>query len=173
MPLVPDFTISQLSNLSSVEVTDTSTGSDGSIASRRVYFELYDGSFLVPTDTVTEYVPFPLSAGASIQIDDLLARDYAIDVTVQWVDGGGTMLYEKTYLRGFSSYAKYFLYQLTQYQISNKKLLYMRNFRESKLDCWQAVLSGDNAIELGSDITNAQACYDDAKYYIDHPELFY
>ncbi len=173
MPFVPDFIRVQLSNLTSVVITDTSTGSDGSIASRRVYFETYNGGFVVPTGTTTDYVSFPLSSGASIQIDNLLYRDYGLNVRVDWLDVSNVAIYTKTIPSGFGGYAKYFLYQLTQYQISNKKLLYQRNFRESKLDCWQSVLSADNAITYAGDLTNAQACYDDAKYYIDHPELFY
>ena len=173
MPLVPDFTALQLSNLTSVEVTDTSTGSDGSIASRRIYFQEYNGTYLVPDGTLTSYIPFPLSAGSSIQIDELLTKAFALNVTVQWLDGSNIVLYQKTLIYGYPAHIKYALYQLTQYQISNNNLLKMRNYREAKLATWDAVLSGDNAISQGSDITNAQRCYDTATYLISHPELFY
>jgi hypothetical protein len=65
------------------------------------------------------------------------------------------------------------LYQLSQYQIPNNNLLKVRNYRQAKLDVWDAVISGDNAISQGSDITNAQRCYDAATAILSNPSNFY
>lgn len=174
MPFVPDFTAVQLSTLSSVVITDTSTGSDVGITSRRIYFQKYNGSYLVPTGTTTEYVLFPTSSGSSIQIDSLLDKSYALNVTVKWLDSGDGVLYEKTIVQGFSGNLKYGLYQLTQYQVpSATSLLQQRNYLNSKLAVWDAVLSGDNAVVYGSDIANAQRCYDKGTAIISNPANFY
>lgn len=173
MPLVPDFTAEQLSNLTSVLVTDTSTGSDVTIVTCRVFFQKWNGSYLVPPDVLTDYIPFAYSAGVTEQIDDLLDKSYALSVTVQWLNSVPEVVYTKTLLYGYSAHIKYGLYQLTQYQISNNNLLKMRNYQSAKLATWDAVLSGDNAVTEGTDITNAQRCYDTGTYLISHPELFY
>ena len=55
MPLVPNFTASQFSGTPSIiTLTDTSTGSDVTIAKRRVYLLQSNGTFLVPTGTTTD-----------------------------------------------------------------------------------------------------------------------
>jgi hypothetical protein len=172
MPLSPNFTSVELSNLSSVLVTDTSTGSDGGIVARRIFFQEYNGSYLVPSGTLTDYVPFPLG-GSTITIDNLLLKAWALNVRVDWVDTNGNALYSLTILNGYPSYIKYGLYQLSQYQIPNNNLLKVRNYRQAKLDVWDAVISGDNAISQGSDITNAQRCYDAATAILSNPSNFY
>jgi len=59
MPLTPAFTFVNPAGVpSSVIGTDTSTGSDVLIVSRRIYFEKTDGTYLVPSGTVTDYIPW-------------------------------------------------------------------------------------------------------------------
>ena len=83
MPLVPNFTASQYSGTPSViTLTDTSTGSDGTIAKRRVYLLQANGTFLVPAGTTTEYIEWDL-VDVSIALD-VLSQDSALSITVQW-----------------------------------------------------------------------------------------
>ena len=57
MPLVPNFTASQFSGTPSVlTLTDTSTGSDVTIAKRRIYLLQANGTMLVPAGTLTTYI---------------------------------------------------------------------------------------------------------------------
>ena len=52
MPLTADFSVSQpLGEPSIVTVTDTSTGSDGTITARRVYIKDAFGNFIYPIVT--------------------------------------------------------------------------------------------------------------------------
>ena len=77
MPLTPNFSTSQaVGEPSVITVTDTSTGSDAAIASRRVYLVDYEGNYVVAAGTTTAYTPWPL-AQTSIDID-CLTEDMAL-----------------------------------------------------------------------------------------------
>jgi hypothetical protein len=77
MPLTPNFSASQNYGTPSViTLTDTSTGSDGTIAKRRVYMLQANGTYLVPAGTTTNYVDWSL-ADTSISLD-VLAQDSAL-----------------------------------------------------------------------------------------------
>lgn len=161
MPLTPNFSTSQtLGETSVVTVTDTSTGSDGSITQRRVYLRKADGSFLTPDDVDTEYIPWPY-ADSTIDID-ALDKDYAFDVIVQWLDVGNNILYSKTELTGFTLYNETFDYLLTQQLAANPLLVNDNNFFKNKSDLRTEIDSGNQAIELAADILAAQLCYNRA-----------
>jgi len=171
MPLTPNFSTSQQAGLpSDVIVTDTSTGSDVAIVSRRVYLINYAGEYLVEsTNTTTDYTVWPL-AQTSISID-CLTEDTALQVIVNWVDISGVTLYTKTSLAGFTLFNETFYYSLTQGQaaISNPSYILQDNTyfqNKSKLRC--LIDSGNQAIALGYDITSAQECYDLATYMVNN-----
>ena len=175
MPLTPNFTTSQQVGLpSNVIITDTSTGSDPAIVDRAVFLVDYQGNFVVPTGTTTNYVLWPL-AQPSISID-CLTQDTALAITVNWVDALGVTLYTKTVLAGFTLYNETFYYSLTQGQavVGNPSYIlqdsnYFQN--KSKLRC--LIDSGDQAVTLGYDITSAQECYDLATYMTASQNLFF
>lgn len=162
MPLTPNFSTSQQAGLpSNVIITDTSTGSDVAIVSRRVFLVNYAGEYVVADGTTTNYTPWPL-AQSSISID-CLSADAALSVTVNWVDAGGVTLYTKTTLAGFTLYNLTFYYSLTQGQaaISNPSYILQDNtYFQNKSKLKTLIESGNNAITLGYDITSAQICYD-------------
>jgi hypothetical protein len=162
MPLTPNFSTSQQAGLpSNVIITDTSTGSDVAIVSRRVFLVNYAGEYVVADGTTTNYTPWPL-AQSSISID-CLSADAALSVTVNWVDAGGVTLYTKTTLAGFTLYNLTFYYSLTQGQaaISNPSYILQDNtYFQNKSKLKTLIESGNNAITLGYDITSAQVCYD-------------
>lgn len=161
MSFSPAFTYSQTAGLpSKINLVDSSTGSDGAITGRRVYLAKFDGSFLVPVGTSTQYVVWAYSASSIII--NALDKDYAILITVQWLDTNGIVLYDKTQLVGFTLYNKTFSYQLTQWLSGNAILLADNNFWEEKNELDEAVDSGDQAILLATDIQGAQQCYDHA-----------
>jgi hypothetical protein len=82
MPLTPLFTVSQ-PNATTIRITDVSTGADAAITQRRVYLQQADGSYLVPTGTLTDYIEWNY-LDASIDID-VLNTDYALLILVQWL----------------------------------------------------------------------------------------
>ncbi len=162
MPLVPNFTTSQQAGLpSNVIVTDTSTGSDAAIASRRVFLVNYAGEYLVASGTTTNYTVWPL-AQTSISID-CLSVDTAVQITVNWVDAGGVTLYTKTSLAGFTLYNETFYYSLTQGQAAISQPSYIlqdTTYFSNKSKLRVLIDSGNQAVTLGYDITTAQICYD-------------
>ena len=161
MALSPAFTIQGVLGFpSQIIVTDTSTGSDGSIAGRRVYLAKVDGTFLVPQGTTTQYIAW-LIANASITIN-ALDKDYALLVTVQWVDGSGNVLYSSVQLDGQTNYNETFAYQLTQMMAANPLLVNDNNFMPNVYLLRTLIDAGNQAIVFASDQQNAQLCYDQA-----------
>ena len=60
MSFTPNYAVSQGSNVTTFTLTDTSVGSDVLIVSRHIKLELYDGSYLVPSGTTTDYINWPI-----------------------------------------------------------------------------------------------------------------
>jgi hypothetical protein len=175
MPFVQNFTTSQQAGLpSDVIITDTSTGSDGAIVSRRVFLTNYAGEYVVANGTTTNYTVWPL-AQSSISID-CLTQDTALTVTVNWVDAGGVTLYTKTSLAGFTLYNETYYYSLTQGQaaVGNPSYILQDNNyfqNKSKLRC--LIDSGNQAVTLGYDITSAQECYDLASFMVTNQNNYF
>lgn len=170
MPLTPLFSVSQPSE-NTVSLTDTSTGSDVAITQRRVYLQQAIGSYLVPTGTTTDYVYWNY-LDASIDIE-VLDKDYALLILVQWLDVGNNVLYSKNGLYGFTWYNENFLYTLTQFQQNNPSVLQDVNYFNNKSKMRVLIDSGDQAILWGNDITNAQENYDAATYMRLNENLFF
>lgn len=161
MALTPNFSTSQtVGESSKITFTDTSTGSDGSIASRRIYLQTATGVYLVESGTPTDYEVW-VYADSTITLD-LLDKDYALNVLVQWLDSGGTVLYSKQLLLGFTLYNNTFNYGLTQMLTANPNNFNSKAFFQNKIALTVEMDSGDQALELASDIFGAQRCYDRA-----------
>ena len=175
MPLTPSFSTSQtVGNPSVIVVTDTSTGSDPLVTSRRVYLEDYEGNYVVPAGVTTSYVPWPLSS-PSISID-CLTEDAALQVTVQWLNVANTILYTSSSLEGFTLYNETFYYSLTQAQsmISNPGFIIQdKNYFNNKMNLRLYIDSGNQAISLGNDIVSAQICYDAATYLVSNQQNYF
>lgn len=161
MPLTPNFSVSQtIGQPGIVVLQDTSTGSDVAITQRRVYLEKWDGTFLVPTGTSTDYVQWSY-AQASISID-ALDKDYALAITVQWLDVSNTVLYEKTTNSGLTLYNETNDYARTQKMAGNPLLINDDGYWERKEILRTNIDSGNQAISFAADMFAAQQCYDRA-----------
>lgn len=172
MPLVPNFTASQFSGTPSViTLTDTSTGSDVTIASRRVYLLQANGTFLVPAGTTTDYVVWDL-VDTSIDLD-VLSQDSALSITVQWMSGLGTVVTSKTISFAFTAYNETFYYGLTESQVANSNLSASTNWYQSKLVLRVEIDSADQSITFASDIYSAQAALNRATYISTNQALFF
>ncbi len=159
MPLVANFSTSQTVGApESINFVDTSTGSDGAISERRIYLAQADGTFLVPSGTTTDYIVWAL-ADTTITIDDILPKDMGLNITVVWVNSGGTTLYDKFRLTGFTLFNETFDYNLTQQCSGNPLLINDNDFFENKSKLRTMIDSGNNAIEFASDIFGANQCY--------------
>ncbi len=161
MPLVPSFTVSQpLGSNSEVTLTNSSTGSDGAITEMRVYIQNAAGIFLVEEGNEEEYSDWPI-ADASVTLD-VLDKDYAVRITVQWLDTNGDILYASQQIVGLTLYNSDFDYALTQALSGNPLVINDANFFKNKSELRVCIDSGDQAIEFASDIYAAQQCYDRA-----------
>ncbi len=83
MSFSPSFSFSQpIGNPSIIIFTDTSSGSDANITTRKIYLRKSDGLYLVPTGTTTDYIEWSYS-DSTIEVD-VLEKDRALSITVQW-----------------------------------------------------------------------------------------
>lgn len=172
MPLTPNFTSSQFSGTPSIiTLNDTSTGSDVTIASRRVYLLQANGTFLVPAGTTTDYVVWDL-VDTSIDLD-VLSQDSALSITVQWMSGLNTVVTSKTISFAFTAYNETFYYGLTESQVANSNLSASTNWYQSKLVLRVEIDSADQAITFASDIYSAQAALNRATYISTNQALFF
>lgn len=172
MPLVPNFTASQFSGTPSViTLTDTSTGSDVTIASRRVYLLQANGTFLVPAGTTTDYIEWDL-VDTSIDLD-VLSQDSALSITVQWMSGINTVVTSKTISFAFTAYNETFYYGLTESQVANSNLTASTNWYQSKLVLRVELDSANQAITFASDIYSAQAALNRATYISTNQSYFF
>lgn len=160
MPFTPNFSMSQsFGTPSVVTATDTSTGSDGSIASRRITLTTYNGNTLVPAGTTTSFVAWPLLTNP-ISID-ALDKDYALSIRVDWLAvDGTTVLYTKTQLYQFSMYNEEFYYSLTSRQSSVPSIIMDNVYYMNKLKLRVDLDSAQQAVFYGEDISSAQYCLD-------------
>jgi len=172
MPFVPNFTASQYSGTPSViTLTDTSTGSDVTIASRRVYLLQANGTFLVPAGTTTDYIVWDL-VDTSIDLD-VLSQDSALSITVQWMSGINTVVTSKTISFAFTAYNETFYYGLTESQVANSNLSASVNWYQTKLVLRVEIDSADQAITFASDIYSAQAALNRATYISTNQAYFF
>lgn len=166
MPLVASFSTTQNVGLpSQIVITDTSTGTDVSVTQRRVYLAKSDGKFLKPANNATDYIVWSIN-NSTITID-ALDKDYALNITVQWLNtvtvSGvviATVLYNASNLAGFTLYNETFDYGLTQLLSGNPMLIDDDNIYTNKSDLRTDIDSGNQAIQKASDIFGAQQCYD-------------
>lgn len=162
MALTPSFTSSQpVGKPSVVRLTDNSTGSDAAVTQRRVYLRKDDGKFIVPTSTSTDYIQWSYS-NATIDID-ALDKDYALLITVEWLNVSNVILYTKTNNPEiFSSYNEDFDYSTTQQLTGNPILINDSRFFTEKSNLRTFLDSAERAILRATDQYGAQKCLDAA-----------
>lgn len=161
MAFIPDFSATQTIGLpSKINFTDISTGTDLNITSRRIYLLTSSGTYLVQTGTTTSYEVWAYTS-STITLT-VLSKDYALDILVQWLDISNNVLYEKTHALGFTLYNETFDYGLTQMLAANVANFNDAYFFRNKSNLRIYIDSGNKAVELASDIYDAQLCYDEA-----------
>lgn len=164
MPLTPNFTAVQLyGSPNEIVLTDTSTGSDVTITSRRVFIQMPNGTYLVEEGTTTDYEVWNI-ADDSITLD-VLTKDVAVTITVQWLDVTDTVVVSKVYDFGFTQFNESFDYGLTQMLTANPTLINNNDFFPNKSELRVCIDSGNQALSLVGDLFAAQQCYDRATSY--------
>lgn len=111
------FTAAQSADGSAVTFTDLSTGSDTNLTGRRIYPYKTDATVLVPAGNTLGYIDWPLSAGSTLVVTNLLLKDYALNSTVVWISSSPLVppsSYMQTTLYGFVRNTKNFIYNKLQ-----------------------------------------------------------
>ena len=164
MALTVGFSTSQTPGVpEDITFTDSTTGVDAAVVSRRIYIQDSSGNFYVEDGTTTDYEvwgSFP--ATTTIDLTDILPEDIGARVTVQWLNVSNTVLYDLTSYIGFNCFNEDFDYSLTQNLAANPLLINDNNFRNNKSRLRNDIDSGDKAISRASDIYNCQQAYDRA-----------
>tara|TARA_R110000868_G_C10832771_1_gene759500 strand:- start:681 stop:1238 length:558 start_codon:yes stop_codon:yes gene_type:complete len=170
MPLTPNFSTSQILGVpNSIVITDTSTGSDAAIVSRRIYMQTATGEYLVETGTTTDYEEWAITTnGTLIPLTimlDVLSKDYALNITVEWIDATTPtpiVIAFKSYVLGFTLYNETFDYQLTQVLSGNPLVINDNNFFRNKSELRTNIDGGNQAVFFATDLYAGQQCYDRA-----------
>lgn len=157
-------------NIDAAVLTDTSSSLSG-ITVRLVYFRLADGTYLKPTGTTTDFVVWAIGSN-TLTVNDLLDKDYVLDITVKWLTGS-TITDTSTMLTLFSAYTEQFLRNLTRYQASNQSLLSSKNFWANKQKLRTLIDDADQSVVYLNDQTAAQYCVDACKAMTDNPQTFF
>lgn len=181
MPITVSFTVNQTVGApQAINIVDTSTGSDVTAVSRRVYITNQAGSYLTEGPTISTsiaYTEWPLADGNNLTIDDILATDMAVNVTLSYVDINGVAVATDTSLEGFTMYNETFYYSLTQMQATQNQpppmIIQDVNYYYNKMVLRENIDDGNQAILYGNDITTAQNAYDRATYQVLNQNLFF
>lgn len=171
MPLAPNFTASQFTGSPSyITLTDTSTGSDVSIVSRKVFIQSAFGTFLVPSGTITQYFVWAL-ANTSTTVS-ILTQDTAVSITVQWVDVGGNPVVSKTISFAFIAYSQTFLLNQGTAQLVNPQIVGANQYINNRQKVRELLDSAQQAIVFASDLYGSQQCLNKATEMIS-PQNYY
>lgn len=157
MPIVPAITVAQ-SPLApeNVILTDTSSGSDASITSRRAYIQDSEGNYLVESGVVTDYNVWALATNPITL--DVLTTDTAVTITIQWLDVSNNVLYSFDDEYCLAEFNKGFLYYLEQQLSLNPGIQQDANYDANVSIFWSNIRGALNAVSTGDDIAASQAC---------------
>lgn len=159
MAFIQNFTIAQtLGNPGIINLTDTSTGVDATIISRKVYLITNASTYLVPTGTSTSFITWAIGS-TSIAID-ALKKDMSLNIKVDWNDVSGTTLYTKTILSNFQMYNSNFNYQLVNDEANGLASLNSANWLTSRMKLYVSLRDANVAVTDMSSITNGQSAND-------------
>ncbi len=177
MAITVSFQTSQVvGNPQNIVLTDTSVGTDVTAVARRIFIATQSGSYLTPAGTTTDYILWPLGAGSTITLN-VLTQDSALNVTLEYVNVSGAVVAFDTTLEGFTLNNETFYYSLTQAQAMQNQpppmIIQDSNYFTNKSILRTQIDDGNQSIELGNDITTAQAAYDRATYMVLNQQLFF
>ena len=165
MAFVPNFSISQsLGTPNICTFTDTSTGSDSAITGMKIYMLKADDTYLV------DGLNWALGTQREV---NRLNRDYALYVTVNWLDGSLNILYTKSYAVDFTAYTSNFINELTQQETALPSIEFTVEYFESKGQLQTLLDDSNQAIALGADYKKSQVFLDQAYYIINNKNRFF
>lgn len=169
MPIVPSFSISQGADPSAIILTDTSSGSDGTITDRKI--NLYDSANVLFGASPYDF-PYVSGAGDTITINPLL-KDKALNIVITWVNSSSG--YTSSQIFAFTGYGQQFYNGLTRAQTSQPSIVNDQNYYTNKGILETELNSAALAIGDMNDQFAAQNCIDRYTFMINitNQKLFF
>lgn len=174
MSLVPNFSASQIIGQPSIiNLTDTSTGSDGAITQRRIFINNAQNQFVTAgvISNVSAYTQW-IYANPSIAID-CLPYDMAVTILVQWLDVNNAVLYSKSLLVVFTLYGVTGSFTLSQSIVSSPAILQDQNYWLNRVILRCNIEDGSDAINLMGNISISQSALDRETFMLSKQNLFF
>lgn len=175
MAIAPNFTRGQTLGLpNKINLVDTSTGSDTeSITKRRVFITDKDGNYIVPSGVTTDYSEWNDYPATTTLTLDVLTRDIACNILVQWLNSSNVVKQSVIKLSDFTLYAKTYYIFLCKAQSSNATLRNRANFYQNYLKLLTSIKEADDSVTLLADISSSQAALNRAYGLIQNPSNFF
>lgn len=176
MSFDPNFSVSQIQySPKNIIITDTSVGSDGSLVIARVYFKKNNGTYIVPIGTTTDYVEIICDVnGKFITTNlDILDRDYALNIKVEWLDDAGDVIYQLNKYYNFTAYSENFDYGLVSSMASQPNLVTDEIFLQNKTKVRLLIDSSNQAMIYANDINASQFCLDELYKIITNQSFYF
>lgn len=174
MAFVENFIASQTIGLPSViTLTDTSSGSDILIISRKVAIVNAQGEYITASGitTAAAYTTWAY-ADATISID-CLDVDTAPNITVYWLNSIGATLYSKTTLYAFTLYGLEGSFQLTQALSAAPMTIQDTNYWMNRMILRCNIDDADLAVSIGGNIYIAQAALERETYLLANQTIYF
>ena len=167
MAFLQSFLTSQTIGLPNIiTLQDTSTGVDANITKRRIILTKSDNTTLVPSGVTTNYIDWAL-VDTTLDVN-VLPQDYALNITVQWLNVANSVLYTKTVLSLFQLYENTFYYNLIQLQASTPVIINDENYWGNVSKLASYIDNAVQAVAIGGDIAAAQNAIDKGTELILH-----
>ena len=172
MPYSQNFTVAQTSaNPAYIIMTDTSTGTDGLIVSRRITITDSNGDYVVPAGVTTNYIDWPLLDNP-ISLN-ILTQDMALNIMVEWLYAGAVVQYDLNNNYCFSEYNKQFLYYLIQLQSLTYNIIQDNNYWGNVRTFWINIIGAINSVAIADDIFASQVCLNRATFMAQNQATYF
>lgn len=172
MPYLPSYSATQqFSSPSVVTLTDQSTGSDIAITERRVFVQDYAGTYLKEVAQSANYKVWSIAA-ATVTLD-VLQKDTAVRITVQYVDTNGNVLYTAIKYKCCDINSQTGKYAVLQKWVSDPSIINDPNYRSGIVALETYLVGAQGAITAGSNLVLSQQCLDGAKTMLDKQTLYF
>lgn len=171
MPIVPSFSIGSVNTGATIDptaiiLTDTSTGSDGAIASRQILLYNVQNALIVPAIPWAYPTPNPFTINP-------LTTDVALSITINWLNSSGAVLYTASQISAFTGYGENFNYGLIQTETSSPGILQDVNYQNYVNTLNNYLTNAVKAISIGQSVGNAQAMILKENYLVANSDLYY
>lgn len=173
MALTPNFSSSEsLSSNDLVTFTDTSTGTDLGLTSRKIFVRLANGNWLTTAGESTTSASETWAIADTTIVLSLLTQSTTANVTVQWLTGT-TVTYTKTILMEWDLYDCLFLYGLLSAQTSSPAKTDTQGYWPNSFQMITNLFQSEQAVELMDDLYSSQGALDRNQYFINNENLFF